>query len=63
MNTLRNRRKKHGWTIAKLAKAFGISERTIYRWEAAEAPPIAHLAFDSLISAGKRQAEEKPGNV
>ena len=54
MNTLRNRRKKHGWTIAKLAKAFGISERTIYRWEAAEAPPIAHLAFDSLISAEKR---------
>ena len=63
MNNLRNRRKKHGLTIDKLAAAFGIAPRTLYRWEAGQAPRIAHLALDGMISKEKRKAEEKPGNI
>lgn len=63
MSSLRNRRKQHGLTIDKLAQAFGITPRTVYRWEAGQAPRIAHLALDGLISQAKRQAEEKPGNI
>ena len=63
MNTFRQRRKRIGLTKVGIAEIFGVSRRTIYNWEASEAPTLAHLALDGLISEAKRRAEEKPGNI
>jgi DNA-binding transcriptional regulator YiaG len=63
MTAIRNLRRQAGLSIERFARALGVATRTVYRWEATEAPRVAELAAMHLISEAKRRAEDKPGNI
>lgn len=38
----------NGYTTARLARALGVSERTLYRWKVGTVPPVVQLALETL---------------